>query len=59
MRAPRTRQGGQSMTDYAVILVFMMSAIGAMFIGNPSIVDRVVDGVRGFYANYSYPTSLP
>lgn len=59
MRAPQSRQSGQSTTDYVVILFFMLSTIGAMFIGNPSVIDQFVDAVRAFYANYSYPISLP
>jgi hypothetical protein len=59
MRTPRTRQGGQSMTDYIVIGAVMITVLFVPFGGKPSVVDQVIEAFRDYYANYSYPTSLP
>ncbi|HEX9625534.1 MAG TPA: hypothetical protein VGA00_01190 [Acidiferrobacterales bacterium] len=47
------------MTDYIVIGAVMITVLFVPFGGKPSVVDQVIEAFRDYYANYSYPTSLP
>ena len=51
-------QKGQITTEYTVTLVFLFILAG-FFMGDPSLIQQITDGISTFYANYSYAITAP
>lgn len=55
----RSRQGGQSMTEYLVAMLVVMMMIGISFTGKTSVIDQFLGAVRAAFDNLSSFISLP
>jgi Tfp pilus assembly protein PilW len=55
----RSRQGGQSMTEYLVAMLVVMMMIGISFTGETSVIDLFLAAVKSAFDNLSSFISLP
>ncbi len=55
----RSRQGGQSMTEYLVAMLVVMMMIGISFTGETSVIDQFLGAVKAAFDNLSSFISLP
>lgn len=55
----RSRQSGQSMSEYLVALLVVMMMVGVSFSGESSVIDLFLDAVKTAFDRLSSFMSIP
>lgn len=55
----KTRQIGQSMTEYLVAMLVVMMMVGISFAGDASVIDLFLSSIRTAFDNLSSFLSIP
>lgn len=55
----KTRQTGQSMTEYLVAMLVVMMMVGISFAGDVSVIDLFLSSIRTAFDNLSSFLSIP
>lgn len=53
------KQGGASLVEYTIGLVFFISALLAPVFDGSNVIDLLVDAIKQEHAAYMHATSLP